>query len=268
MKKEVSFGKSKDLNSLDAGKSFFIGPIASFEEYCENETFRLVLENGNFTSLPSGCFVVNDAKYVTHDQTGIKLTDYAKTHLKECSLHFDRDFDGSITDNAKEASFDSADRKKSFRRQTSFNPNSHNMAVFNRSCKLREFYDELMEDAHFHAITELNFAQLAAAHIKRKGYNRKVFVEKTQLSIKTYERIMNNEIPAPALETVIAICIGLQLSFEHSLRLLEAAGYRLTSSPLHMAYRKLLSTHIGHSIKACNEILVALGLPPLNMRSS
>jgi hypothetical protein len=140
------------------------------------------------------------------------------------------------------------------------------MRVFNRSEALRRFYDELMAEACFYSDSELNFAQMTAAIIRHKGYNRKVFTEKTRLSTKTYDRIMRDDIPTPSLQTAMSVCIGLQLGLEQGERLLEKAGFRLNSSPLHMTYRKLLGSPVGHSVKSSNEVLRALRLPTLQKR--
>jgi hypothetical protein len=61
----------------------------------------------------------------------------------------------------------------------------------------------------------------------------------------------------------MALCLGLQLGLEDSERLLERAGYRLNTSPLHLAYRKLLACRSGHDLDSCNELLEALGLPTI-----
>jgi hypothetical protein len=160
-----------------------------------------------------------------------------------------------------------AQRKRCREQATRLDPSRHDREFFNRSNEWREFYAEIMEDNEFCATTDMGFAQLAAAHIRRKGYNRQVFVEKTRLSARTYDRIMDDEMPVPLLDTVMAICLGLHLGPEHSERLLEKAGYRLNSSPLHMAYRKLLNDRSEQTIEKYNEALVALGLRPIRLRS-
>jgi hypothetical protein len=142
-------------------------------------------------------------------------------------------------------------------------PANHNLTVFQRSQELRELHDDLVEQSRRLAAAEMNFAQLAAWHIKNKGYNKAVFRAKTLLSHKTFERIMSNQLPNPDLATVMAICIGLQLSIKDSELLLERAGYRLSSSPQQLAYYKLLSAFSGHSLAECNEVLAALSLTPI-----
>jgi transcriptional regulator with XRE-family HTH domain len=142
----------------------------------------------------------------------------------------------------------------------------HNKAFFSRTENLREFYDELIEDMRLSTKTETDFGKMAAELIKHKGYNRKVFSEKTRLSKKTYDRIVHDNIPAPSLRTVMAICIGLNLNLEQSECLLEKAGYKLNTSFQHTTYHRLLASHIWRSIEECDELLVALALPPISSR--
>jgi hypothetical protein len=153
-----------------------------------------------------------------------------------------------------------------YRRLPILDPGNHNLAVFQRSQELRDFHDDLVKQSRRLAETEMSFAQLAAWHIRERGYNKAVFRTKTLLSGKTYERIMANRLPNPDLNTVMAICLGLRLSIRESELLLEKAGYRLGSSPQHLAYHKLLSAFVGHSLAECNEVLEALDLSPITAK--
>jgi hypothetical protein len=260
----------------DPKRGYVVDIADSFDEYCTNAAFRQLLDDGRFIFIAPGYLVINDPRYVACTEQGPALTEYAKAHIAECCLRFKQRLGQEGPEGAAGGAADAEStagraqapgKERRHQGQTTvFNPSRHNMTVFNRSRELRRFYDELMEDGRFAAETSMTFAQLVAAFIRRKGYNRQVFTEKTGLSTRTYNRIMDNELPAPSLDTVMAICIGLQLGSGQSERLLEAAGYKLNASPLHMAYRKLLATHIGHPLEACNEVLAALALPPIRTR--
>ena len=65
------------------------------------------------------------------------------------------------------------------------------------------------------------------------------------------------------LETVIAICIGLQLYPKISLEMLGLAGISLTNTERDMLYYKILNTRYKSSIHECNELLSAAGYPVL-----
>lgn len=242
----------------DERNIFGIDNLSLFEEYCSNKELRKRLDRGHFVFVEPGYLVIDNPQYVSHTDNGPVLTSYAKEHLSECCLCFEE----SATKRSKTLTGNSR-RKAAPAHNPAFDRSHHNMKVFSRSEELCAFYNDLINDGLLAAKSEFSFAQFAEALIHDKQYNKLVFAEKTGLSIRTYNRIMKNDLSNPTLQTVMAICIGLQLRPELSERLLEKAGFRLNTSFLHLAYRKLLTTYIGHSIEACNELLVALGLPPL-----
>ena len=120
--------------------------------------------------------------------------------------------------------------------------------IINRSEELKKFHEEFVEEGQHLSRTTQTFSQVVYGHIKRKGYNKVVFIEKTLLSGKTYDRIKNNELNNPTLETVVAICIGLELSPTYSEEILRLAGYTLNNTPQQLAYKKLIHSYRGHSI--------------------
>ncbi len=105
-----------------------------------------------------------------------------------------------------------------------------------------------------------SFAQAAWEHIERKGVSRADFAEKTLLSGKIYDRIRSGELTNPKLQTVIQICIGLELGGVLGEHLLSLAGYTLNNTPQQLAYKNILHAYRGHSIYECDEILKALGI--------
>lgn len=103
---------------------------------------------------------------------------------------------------------------------------------------------------------------------KRRGYNKVTFCAKTLLSEKTYERMKHNAMHSmPRPETVMQICIGLNLGIEYGEPLFEKAGYRLSSSGVLLAYRAILITCKKIDIYECNEVLKLLDLPVLGSRA-
>lgn len=127
--------------------------------------------------------------------------------------------------------------------------------------------DELLDECEFARQHSESFSQIAFAHIKRMSFSKAMFEEKTLLSARTFDRIKSNELENPTIETVMAICIGLELGIEQGGPLLEIAGYKLGQSHLHRAYRKILSSFKGRSIYECDEFLEELGLQPICKRA-
>lgn len=109
-----------------------------------------------------------------------------------------------------------------------------------------------------------SFSQEVVALAKARGYNKTTFCAKTMLSEKTYERLWSQSMKCmPRPETVMQICLGLNLGIESGEPLFETAGYRLDGSELLLAYRVILLTCPGIAIYECSFILEGLGLPVL-----
>ena len=77
---------------------------------------------------------------------------------------------------------------------------------------------------------------------------------------------MRNDIKYQSkIETVVAVCIGLQLHPILSVDLLTKAGFVLKSyEPEHIIYHLLLNTKYKSSIYECNEILRTNKCKPLS----
>jgi len=153
------------------------------------------------------------------------------------------------------------------RRIPHFNPDKHNMELFNKSEDMQRLYYEVADELCAAFDTEQTFCQYAWKIISQKGVNKKVFEDKTLLSGKYYDLIKSNSIKGnPSIETVMSICIGLDLGSRISEQLLEKAGHKLNDSPLHVVYRKFLSNFRGRSLYECNEILGGFSLPLISKK--
>ena len=132
-----------------------------------------------------------------------------------------------------------------------------------RSEELKKLHADYINEGNFLSTPRLTFAQAAWAHIERLCIKPKEFCDRTLLSEKVYERLRDKNYHGrnPELQTVLQICIGLNLGGVLSEQLLELAGYKLTAQQL--AYKKILYCYCGHSIYECDEVLTALGLPSI-----
>lgn len=67
----------------------------------------------------------------------------------------------------------------------------------------------------------------------------------------------------PNIQTVVALCVGLQLPLPFSLDLVHKAGHTFAGEPNDIAYLTILSTMTGCSIYDCNALLRNAGVPPI-----
>lgn len=253
-------------DSLQKNQTYGISLSESFAEYYTNPEFAKLIDSGNFVYV-SGRYVISDSKYIKNSEDGrLDLTDYAKLHLDECSLLFELNKESMVGAGYPAAEGHRKDILKC-KIVSKFNSNNHNMEMFARSEELKRFHDEFVEESKHLSSVNQSFSKAVYGHIQRKGYNKVIFTDKTLLSEKTFDRIKNNQLNQPNLETVMAICIGLELSPTYCEELLKIAGFTLNHSRQQLAYRKILYSFRGHSICECNEVLAALDLPLICARA-
>jgi DNA-binding Xre family transcriptional regulator len=87
--------------------------------------------------------------------------------------------------------------------------------------------------------------------------------EKAQIAAKTIQRMRNDKNQDHKKETVIAVCIGLQLFPDISMELLNLAGFALKYTEQDILYRKILNTRYKSSVHDCNELLTVANYPRL-----
>ncbi|WP_307973646.1 helix-turn-helix transcriptional regulator [uncultured Megasphaera sp.] len=100
--------------------------------------------------------------------------------------------------------------------------------------------------------------------MKQKNITVEQLAEKAMVDSKTISRMRTKADYKPTLETVVAICIALQLDSDVSFELLKMAGRHLDccSSERDCMLRCLLKQGCS-SVQECNEILSSEKLPPL-----
>ena len=88
--------------------------------------------------------------------------------------------------------------------------------------------------------------------------------EKSLLTPKTIQRMRTNQNYKWEMETVVALCVGLQLPPYISVPLIEKAGLKIKADEKDITYAHLLATHYKSPIFEFNEYLEAVGYPPLS----
>lgn len=84
------------------------------------------------------------------------------------------------------------------------------------------------------------------------------------ISIKTLQRMRNEDDYKTSIGTVIALCIGMQLPPLISRKFLEIAGVNIRySSDEEMIYEFIIDGYYTHSIYECNELLENSGVKAL-----
>lgn len=95
------------------------------------------------------------------------------------------------------------------------------------------------------------------------GKSNKKLIKATHLSGTICSRLKNDRSYHPSIETILAFCIGLEISADDTKQLLMLKGYALSpEDPVHCAYMDILGVYqaFGFEVQECNELLHSWGI--------
>ncbi len=244
-------------DSLTPGQTYTISLSAASEEYAHNIHFQTRVDSGKYVYVESH-FCLNNPKYVTPDEkTGLRLSDYARTHMGECCLVFDT---GNIQN---EYTY----RSGSMKREA---PSGTGCVIFYPG--KNEIEASAQQESPLDAANRISAimrelpASLGATlvyHMNRLKITKEKLEELSNASVSTIQRIRTREGFQATLQSVIALCVGMSLDPELSEDMLDKAGYRLRNTPEHTMYKIILRNMYMASIDTCNAALVASKMSPL-----
>ena len=205
---------------------------------------------------------LNDPKYVTRDENNVvQMTDYGRLHVDECCLVFKlkvkatnkygeefykecvlfRDVNSGIifqTTFAKDVSENVMDKADAI------------LAHENEMQRVLQALPATFGDA---LIYLMEWADISV----------ETLAEKALISPKMVQRMRNDPSYPKNIDSVVAICIGMNLPPELSNALISRSGYnlRLAQNEAHLMYNFFLNHLYMGSIHECNDMLVAKSLP-------
>lgn len=249
--------------SLKKNQTFFIESknviVASLFYPSLAENFK----TGHFIHA-GGMVVVNDPKYVAIKNETAVLTEYALTHVDECCLVFDRKtrVSAHYDDSFYRICFLCRDANSENFIEASYNPNegknedvvkrAHEMAAISREAKR---VSEILSEIPSPFSGTLNY------HIKRRNYTNEKMEERTGISSRMIQDYRNKKDAKPTLQSVLALCIGLNLHPSFSYDLIVKAGYNIMSaSEENLIYRYLIDNHHMENILMWNAKLREAGI--------
>lgn len=257
--KPHSFKKS----ALQRNQTFSISERDAIIESTMIPSLREKIQSGNYLFIDSH-FCINDAKYVTHDDNGqIYLTDYARHHIDECCLMFDLTIQRSANDYGKQFYTECVlyrDATSDIIFEAHYTDSKLNNDVDAQAKAIIAYNKELAE-----VMQNLpgSFSGALKSLMTWKGKTVEALAGDCCLDPKTIQRMRNNEAYETTIETIVAICIALQLPPAASEALINRSACSLGVSEKHLTYRFLLNSCYAKSIYECNEMLQRLGFEPL-----
>ena len=213
-----------------------------------------------------GMMVINDPKYVqTADGCEATLTDYALEHADECCLVFDRTTRVSThyDDSFYRICFLCRDADSKSFVEATFNKNEgKNEDVLKRAREMATIAEEAKRVSDILAEVPSSFCGTLDYHIERRKYTNEKMEERSGISSRMIQDYRNRKDAKPTLQSVLALCIGLNLHPSFAYDLIAKAGYNImTASEENLIYRYLIDHHHMETIYMWNEKLRDAGIP-------
>lgn len=259
-----------ERDAIKNNQTFTIGIQDALYEYAINSELRQMVDDGKYLYVDSH-FCINDSKYVRQNDYGVpELTDYARQHIDECCLIFDvkaRVNNRYGVKYYKEAVlFREAISEKII--EIKYSDSGKNKETDARAEELRSIGREARQIANIARSLPATFADTLTAHMDRLEVTVEELEERSLITDRTIRRMKNEIGYRPKLNTVVAVCVGLQLPPDLSMDLINKSGHTLMAfDEEHVIYRFILHAKHPCSILECNEILRANNRKPLSKES-
>lgn len=226
-------------------------------EYRQNPAFRSLLDSGRF-AFAEFHLCLNDGAYITRSEDGvIQLTTYARRHMDECCLVF------TITCNSNTYGYST----NSLHREAA--PIGGKIIFFPGKSAAEA---AAAKESPFQAAQRISAIKqglprsLGATlhyHMDRLGITKEELEERSQVSARTIQRIINNDSKSVQLSYIVSLCIGLNLDPELSDDMVSKAGYVFRDTEEDVIYEIILRSMYNMTMADCNEVLMKEGYPPL-----
>lgn len=262
---ETGYKEAASVYDYDAESPFhnYVSQSDAFYAYCSDDEFRALVDSGLFRYV-DGYFVIDDEQYVDKDEDGkYALTDYAWSHLSECTLQFSWQ---TVRPSPAEKRFPfeifhraNADRK------VSKYDNRQNASVIKMSEELRQKREEFERQNAVRqiAIPQKTCWELIFEILQARGMSKVHFCSLTGLGEEVYRKAEKNIDTKPSMRTIVAIARGLDLDITMTEKLMQLAGHAFDESDEHRALRFCITGFPGGTIEEANEFLESYDFKPL-----
>lgn len=259
-----------------------------FAKLSEEEALLLLLNHPQIAAwiksedyvFVDGYFIRNSTKYLRRDASGmLRLNAYAKKNLEKCVLLIQdvtvKDYGGlqkdltgtsyllsSIGTNKRIKVFDPKYQERS-KIESGDEKAYHNaineiLADTDNDCQLIKLISD----------PTLTLCNALRSIMNQKEWTSSLFLRKTNLYQELYTKIKNNRQNNMKKETLLAICVGLSLSYLVTSTLMEKAGFALNPyQPPDSVYIRILQRYPNLSIDDFNNLLQAAGITSLKTKS-
>ena len=249
--------------SIKKNQTFSISEVDAIIQSSINPSLKRKLESGNYIFVDSH-FCINHPKYVQYDMWGqASLTDYARYNMHECCLVFDIVFNkpvGKFNEDFYYKCILFKDATSDIIFEARFSDSSINDNIDAQAQAIMAYSKDI---ANVLQSMPGNFPGALVYLMNWRDITVEGLAEKTFLDPRTIQRLRNDQTNKTTIETIIAVCIALQLPPPISNRLIDLSTCSLGVGEEHMAYHCLLTSYYTRPIIYCNSLLTNMNLKPL-----
>ncbi len=252
-------GYSFNSEALEQNQTFTISYSDLFKAYCFDHEFKKLIDSSLFAFV-DGHLCFNNEEYITHDQIGnAALTQYALAHMDECCVAFTKgySYQSKYQGTRYYTQFMRNAAPKEDQIEYSFDLNDHNKALLNQIQNAKRRSEELRRYPG-------SFAETLIALMKERHISNKQLADRSLVGEKTIQRLRNDEEYLTSIQTVLALCVGLNLPLPEAEMFLGKSDFKLnTMKNEGYVYQCVLATCAENSIYEINEMLEVNGIHPL-----
>ena len=250
---------------LGVDQTFSIGLKDLSKLLLEHQSVKNRLTEGGLIYIDSH-ICLNEPKYVVLSEDDIpKMTYYARTHMDECCLVFEKINHNQSSSRVTFINVLNNSAELSITPSFKYPANDRNLDIESRARLLSELSSELSQ-----ALRELPYDFGSALNYLRKyrKLTNQSLSDLSLLSVEYISKLQNNHIKEPSVQTVVALCIAMSLHFQLSDELLKRAGrsLRSLSTDEDMLYNLMILSSSDYTVEDCNQILLENNLPPLTIK--
>ena len=262
---ETGYKEAASIYNYDSDSPFhnYVSQSDAFYAYCADSEFRKLVDSGLFRYV-NGYFAIDDEQFISKDENGTyALTDYAWSHLSECTLQFSWQ---TVRPSPTEKRFpDVILHRANADRKVSKYDADQNSGVIKMSEELRQKREEFERQNAVRqiAIPQKTCWELIFEILQARGMSKSHFCSATGLGEEVYRKAEKNIDTRPTMRTIIAIARGLDLDIGTTEKLMQLAGHAFDESDEHRALRFCVTGFPGGTIEEANEFLESYDFKPL-----
>ena len=229
-------------------QTFSIGLEDLIIETIKNPNLNKLIEQGKLIYTNS-FLCLNDSKYI--EKSTKELTEYARLNVNECCLKFNIIVERNNKILKKECIL-CRDINTGIKYKIEFDKTvNNNMFLQSQAIIESEKFINEGLDCICNCLSKSLKSLMKWVNISEKKLS-----DKSEVSEKTIQRIRTGQSTSPSLETMVALCIGLELPYKISLLFIEKAGLKLIcNTEEKMLYNFFLKDGCNFDIYECDELL-------------